>query len=101
MPDSDLDIVANALIGSAYGSAGERCMAVSVAVAVGVDLGDRLVEKLIPRVRGLKIRDGMEAYAGMGPIVTAPQKTEGAGYLKNWIKAGAPLLRDGRDVLFS
>ncbi len=101
MPDSDLDIVANALIGSAYGSAGERCMAVSVAVAVGVDLGDRLVEKLIPRVRGLKIRDGMEADADMGPIVTAQQKTKIEGYIEHGVKEGARLVVDGRGFTVS
>ena len=96
MPDSDLDIVASALIGSAYGSAGERCMAVSVAVAVGDELGDRLVDKLVPRVRGLKIRDGMESDADMGPVVTAQHKARIEGYIEHGIKEGARLVVDGR-----
>ena len=98
MPDSDLDIVASALIGSAYGSAGERCMAVSVAVAVGNDLGDRLIEKLAPKVRGLKVRDGMEAAADMGPVVTAQHKARIEGYIEQGIKEGANLVVDGRGL---
>jgi malonate-semialdehyde dehydrogenase (acetylating) / methylmalonate-semialdehyde dehydrogenase len=96
MPDSDLDVVTNALIGSAYGSAGERCMAVSVAVAVGDQLGDRLVEKLVPKVRDLKIRDGMEAGADMGPVVTAQHKSKIEGYIDHGVKEGARLVVDGR-----
>ena len=98
MPDSDLDTVTNALIGSAYGSAGERCMAVSVAVAVGDELGDRLVDKLAAKVRTLKVRNGMEADADMGPIVTAQQKTKIEGYIEAGIKAGATLVVDGRGL---
>jgi malonate-semialdehyde dehydrogenase (acetylating) / methylmalonate-semialdehyde dehydrogenase len=96
MPDSDLDIVTNALIGSAYGSAGERCMAVSVAVAVGNDLGDRLVEKLVSKVRDLKIKDGMESDADMGPVVTAQHKSKIEGYIEHGVKEGARLVVDGR-----
>jgi malonate-semialdehyde dehydrogenase (acetylating)/methylmalonate-semialdehyde dehydrogenase len=96
MPDSDLDIVTNALIGSAYGSAGERCMAVSVAVAVGDELGDRLVEKLSTKVRDLKIRDGMESDADMGPVVTAQHKSKIEGYIDHGVKEGAQLVVDGR-----
>jgi malonate-semialdehyde dehydrogenase (acetylating)/methylmalonate-semialdehyde dehydrogenase len=98
MPDSDLDIVTNALIGSAYGSAGERCMAVSVAVAIGDELGDQLVEKLVPRVRSLKVRDGMEGDADMGPVVTAQHKARIEGYIDDGIKAGARLVVDGRGL---
>src|ERR1700736_621773 len=96
MPDSDLDIVTNALIGAAYGSAGERCMAVSVAVAVGDELGDRLVEKLASQVRDLKIRDGMESDADMGPVVTAQHKERIEGYIAHGTKEGARLVVDGR-----
>ncbi len=96
MPDSDLDIVTSALIGAAYGSAGERCMAVSVAVAVGDELGDRLVEKLASQVRDLKIRDGMESDADMGPVVTALHKERIEGYIEHGTKEGARLVVDGR-----
>jgi len=98
MPDSDLDIVTNALIGSAYGSAGERCMAVSVAVAVGDELGDRLVEKLAAKVRTLKVRNGMEADADMGPVVTAQHKAKIEGYIEAGVKSGAQLVVDGRGL---
>jgi malonate-semialdehyde dehydrogenase (acetylating) / methylmalonate-semialdehyde dehydrogenase len=96
MPDTDLDIVTNALVGSAYGSAGERCMAISVAVAVGDDLGDRLVEKLATRVRDLKIKDGMDKEAEMGPVVTAQHKARIESYIEDGVKAGAQLVVDGR-----
>ena len=71
MPDADLEQVADALMGAGYGSAGERCMAISVAVAVGDDVADALVAKLAPRVRALKIGNGMTAGMDMGPLVTA------------------------------
>ena len=77
MPDADLDQATDALMGAAYGSAGERCMAVSVAVAVG-GVGDRLMDKLVPRVRALKIGPGTDPEAEMGPLVTAAAPAEGA-----------------------
>src|SRR5207342_3719721 len=73
MPDADLDQATDALMGAAYGSAGERCMAVSVAVAVG-GVGDKLLEKLVPRVRALKIGPGTDPEAEMGPLVTAQHR---------------------------
>jgi malonate-semialdehyde dehydrogenase (acetylating) / methylmalonate-semialdehyde dehydrogenase len=97
MPDAELEIVANALIGAAYGSAGERCMAVSVAVAVG-DIGDGLVETLAPRVRALKVKNGMESEADMGPLVTAQHKARVEGYIEDGVKAGAHLVVDGRGL---
>ena len=75
MPDADLDHAADALLGAAYGSAGERCMAISVAVAVG-KTADKLVQKLKPRVQALKIREGMDPEAEMGPVVTATHKAK-------------------------
>ena len=69
MPDADLDQATDALMGAAYGAAGERCMAVSVAVAVG-GVGDKLIDKLVPRVRALKIGPGTDPEAEMGPLVT-------------------------------
>jgi len=95
MPDADLDQAVDALIGAAYGSAGERCMAISVAVAVG-KVADELIEKLIPRVRALKIRDGMDPEAEMGPVVTAQHKARIEGYIARGIEEGAALLVDGR-----
>ncbi|MGA8654909.1 MAG: CoA-acylating methylmalonate-semialdehyde dehydrogenase [Chthoniobacterales bacterium] len=97
MPDADLEVVTNALIGAAYGSAGERCMAVSVAVAVG-NVGDALVEALAPRVRDLKINDGMESDAEMGPLITAQHKERVEGYIEEGVQAGAKLVVDGRGV---
>jgi len=87
--------VTNVLIGAAYGSAGERCMAVSVAVAVG-DIGDALIEKLAPRIRALKVKNGMDSEADMGPLVTAQHKARVEGYIEEGVQAGAQLVVDGR-----
>ncbi|MES2833028.1 MAG: CoA-acylating methylmalonate-semialdehyde dehydrogenase [Pseudomonadota bacterium] len=95
MPDANLEQAVDALIGAAYGSAGERCMAISVAVAVGA-IGDRLVEALIPRVKALKVMNGMESAAEMGPVVTAEHKKKIEGYIQAGIDEGATLLVDGR-----
>jgi malonate-semialdehyde dehydrogenase (acetylating) / methylmalonate-semialdehyde dehydrogenase len=96
MPDADLDQAVDALMGAAYGSAGERCMAISVAVAVG-NTGDALVEKLIPRVRNLKIMDGMNLAAEMGPVVTGQHREKVLGYIDAGVAEGAQLKVDGRD----
>ena len=95
MPDANLDQAVDALMGAAYGSAGERCMAISVAVAVG-SVADKLVEALIPRVKALKIMNGMESAAEMGPVVTAQHKEKIEGYIQTGVDAGATLLVDGR-----
>jgi malonate-semialdehyde dehydrogenase (acetylating)/methylmalonate-semialdehyde dehydrogenase len=95
MPDADLDIATDALMGSAYGSAGERCMAVSVAVAVG-KAADPLVEHLSPRVRNLKIGPGTSPDAEMGPLVTREHRDKVKGYVDLGIKEGAKLVVDGR-----
>jgi malonate-semialdehyde dehydrogenase (acetylating) / methylmalonate-semialdehyde dehydrogenase len=97
MPDADLDDAVDALMGSAYGAAGERCMAVSVAVAVG-DVGDRLVRKLEPRVRALKIGPGTDKEAEMGPLVTAEHREKVKAYIDLGVKEGAELVVDGRGV---
>ena len=97
MPDANLDQAVDALIGAAYGSAGERCMAISVAVAVG-DVADKLVAALIPRVKSLKVKNGMEADAEMGPVVSAAHKAKIEGYIDAGVKAGAKLLVDGRGL---
>ncbi len=96
MPDADMDKAADALIGAGYGSAGERCMAISVAVAVG-DAGDQLVERLAPRVRNLKV--GPSAADGdMGPLVTAEHLAKVKGYVDLGIDEGADLVVDGREL---
>jgi len=95
MPDADLDDAVDALMGSAYGSAGERCMAVSVAVAVG-GVADRLVEKLEPRVRALKIGPGTDPEAEMGPLVTGEHRDKVSNYVGIGEREGAKLVVDGR-----
>jgi malonate-semialdehyde dehydrogenase (acetylating)/methylmalonate-semialdehyde dehydrogenase len=97
MPDADLDQAVDALIGAAYGSAGERCMAISVAVAVG-SVADKLVEALVPRVKALKIMNGMEPEAEMGPVVTAAHKAKIESYIEQGIASGAKLIVDGRGI---
>jgi malonate-semialdehyde dehydrogenase (acetylating)/methylmalonate-semialdehyde dehydrogenase len=96
MPDADPEQVTDALLGSAYGSAGERCMAISVAVAVG-RAGDRLIEDLAPRVRALKIGPGHEDGIEMGPLVTAEHLAKVRGYVDLGVEEGAELVVDGRD----
>jgi malonate-semialdehyde dehydrogenase (acetylating)/methylmalonate-semialdehyde dehydrogenase len=95
MPDADLDMAVDALIGAGYGSAGERCMAISVAVAVG-HIADELVERLAPRVRALVIKNGLERDAEMGPLVTAAHKAKVEGYIDAGVEGGAKLVVDGR-----
>jgi malonate-semialdehyde dehydrogenase (acetylating)/methylmalonate-semialdehyde dehydrogenase len=95
MPDADLDQAVDALIGAAYGSAGERCMAISVAVAVG-NVADKLIEKLVPRVKSLVIKNGENLDAEMGPLVTAEHKAKVAGYIASGEEEGATLTVDGR-----
>ena len=97
MPDANLDQAVDALMGAAYGSAGERCMAISVAVAVG-DVADQLVSALVPRVKALKVKNGMESNAEMGPVVTAAHKAKIEGYIADGIAEGATLLVDGRGL---
>jgi malonate-semialdehyde dehydrogenase (acetylating)/methylmalonate-semialdehyde dehydrogenase len=97
MPDADMEQIANALIGAAYGSAGERCMAISVAVCVGDEIADRLIEALAPRVRDLKIGNGLEAGMEMGPLVTREHLQRVTGYVDSGVAEGAELVVDGRD----
>ncbi len=97
MPDADLDDAVDALMGSAYGAAGERCMAVSVAVAVGSS-GDALIEKLAPRVRALKVAPGVDPDAEMGPLVTAEHLAKVRGYVDQGVREGANLVVDGRGL---
>ncbi|MFC5473231.1 CoA-acylating methylmalonate-semialdehyde dehydrogenase [Paraherbaspirillum soli] len=97
MPDADLEQAVDALMGAAYGSAGERCMAISVAVAVG-NVADKLINALIPRIKSLKIKNGMEPDAEMGPLVSAAHKDKIEGYIASGIESGAKLLVDGRGL---
>ncbi|NML85109.1 CoA-acylating methylmalonate-semialdehyde dehydrogenase [Polaromonas sp.] len=95
MPDADLEQAVDGLIGAAYGSAGERCMAISVAVLVG-DVADRLIPMLQARAKTLVIKNGIELDAEMGPIVTAAAHQRITGYIEQGVKEGATLLVDGR-----
>jgi malonate-semialdehyde dehydrogenase (acetylating)/methylmalonate-semialdehyde dehydrogenase len=96
MPDAPLDAAADALIGSAYGSAGERCMAISVAVVVGNDTADALVARLKPRAEALKIEPGLVAGAEMGPLVTGEHRDRVSAYVDLGVEEGAELVVDGR-----
>jgi len=97
MPDCDLDQAVNGLMGAAYGSAGERCMAQSVAVAVG-DVGDHLVNKLTKKVEALKIGPGMDKTSEMGPLVTKEHLEKVKGYVDIGVNEGAKLVVDGRNL---
>ncbi|MBX3549995.1 MAG: CoA-acylating methylmalonate-semialdehyde dehydrogenase [Xanthobacteraceae bacterium] len=96
MPDADLDQAVDALIGAGYGSAGERCMAISVAVPVGKETADRLVEKLIPRVESLKIGPSTDAGADIPPMITRAHVEKVKNYVEIGIQEGAKLKVDGR-----
>jgi malonate-semialdehyde dehydrogenase (acetylating)/methylmalonate-semialdehyde dehydrogenase len=95
LPDADVNGVADALLGAAYGSAGERCMAISVAVAVG-DAADKLVPVLAQRVKTLKIDQSQNGAADMGPLITAAHRDKVASYVEAGVKEGARLVVDGR-----
>ncbi|MGO9045320.1 MAG: CoA-acylating methylmalonate-semialdehyde dehydrogenase [Xanthobacteraceae bacterium] len=97
MPDADMDQAVDALIGAGYGSAGERCMAISVAVPVGQKTADILLEKLVPRVESLKIGLSTDTQADYGPMITRAHLEKVRGYVDLGIKEGAKLLVDGRD----
>lgn len=96
MPDADLDMAVNALMGAAYGSAGERCMAISVAVPVTDAVADALIERLIPKIKALKIGPATDPAAEMGPLVTQAHLDKVKGYVDAGINEGAQLLVDGR-----
>ncbi len=97
MPDCDLDQAVNGLMGAAYGSAGERCMAQSVAVAVG-NIGDDLVNQMSKKVEALKVGPGMDKSSEMGPLVTKEHLERVKGYVDLGVKEGAKLVVDGRDI---
>jgi malonate-semialdehyde dehydrogenase (acetylating)/methylmalonate-semialdehyde dehydrogenase len=96
MPDADLDQAVDALVGAGYGSAGERCMAISVAVPVGQKTADALVNKLIPRVESLKVGPSNDPQADYGPLVTKAHMNKVRDYVETGVKEGAKLLVDGR-----
>ncbi|GHC99828.1 methylmalonate-semialdehyde dehydrogenase (acylating) [Pseudorhodoferax aquiterrae] len=96
MPDADIDQAVDALVGAGYGSAGERCMAISVAVLVG-DAADKLIPKLAERAKALVVKNGMELDAEMGPIVTKQALERIEGYIATGVQEGAELLVDGRN----
>jgi len=98
MPDADMDQAVDALMGAAYGSAGERCMAVSVAVPVGKATADTLIEKLAPRVRALKVGPGTDPAAEMGPVITGAHRDKVMSYIDKGVAEGATLVVDGRDI---
>jgi len=96
MPDADMDQTVDALIGAGYGSAGERCMAISVAVPVGKGTADELVRRLVPRVESLKIGPSTDASADYGPLVTKAHLEKVKNYVEVGVKEGAKLAVDGR-----
>ncbi|MEZ2389086.1 CoA-acylating methylmalonate-semialdehyde dehydrogenase [bacterium RCC_150] len=98
MPDADLDMAADALMGAGYGSAGERCMAISVAVPVGKETADALVAKLTERVQHLRVGHGMDKNADFGPVVAASAKERIEGYIQAGVDEGATLVVDGRGL---
>ncbi|KZZ02878.1 methylmalonate-semialdehyde dehydrogenase (acylating), partial [Oleiphilus sp. HI0073] len=97
MPDADIDGAVNALIGAAYGSAGERCMAISVALAVG-DIADELVAKLAEKTKALKIGDGSNKGLDMGPLISKEHLEKVKGYIAKGVEEGATLVVDGREA---
>ncbi len=98
LPDADLDQATHALLGAGYGSAGERCMAISVAVCVGDATADALIARLAPQVRALKIGPGCTGNPDMGPLVTGPHRDKVRAYVDLGVEEGADLVVDGRDL---
>ena len=97
MPDADLDMAVNSLMGAAFGSAGERCMAISVAVAVTDAVADALVKRLKPKIAALKIGPANNPESEMGPLITAEHRDKVNAYVKAGVDAGATLVVDGRE----
>jgi malonate-semialdehyde dehydrogenase (acetylating)/methylmalonate-semialdehyde dehydrogenase len=99
MPDADVDNAVSALMGAAYGSCGERCMAISVAVCVGDDTADEVVGKLTAEIAQLKVGPGKDVSNHMGPLVTAEHRDKVRGYVDLGVEEGAELVCDGRDLV--
>ncbi len=98
MPDADLDNAVNALMGAAYGSCGERCMSISVAVAVGETTADALVGKLCEQLKTLKVGPGIDTCSAMGPLITEPHRKKVTDLIDSGVTAGAQLVVDGREL---
>ncbi|MFI0473753.1 CoA-acylating methylmalonate-semialdehyde dehydrogenase [Halomonas sp. HMF6819] len=98
LPDADLENAANTLMGAAFGSCGERCMAISVAVCVGDETADRLVETMLPKIAELKVGPGTDKGLDMGPLVTAEHRDKVLSYIADGENAGAKLVADGREL---
>ena len=96
LPDADIDMAADAAVSAAYGSAGERCMAVSLVVAVG-EVADALVEAIKQRIPNVKVGDGMDASSEMGPLITREHRDKVASYIESGADEGATVVVDGRD----
>ena len=101
MPDADMGQVVDAVMGAAYGSAGERCMAISVVVVVGDDTADRMMEQLVPRIETLKVGAYDQAGGEMGPVITPDARDRIKGYIDRGVEEGADLVVDGRDISIS
>jgi malonate-semialdehyde dehydrogenase (acetylating)/methylmalonate-semialdehyde dehydrogenase len=98
MPDADIKDATDALMGAAFGSAGERCMAISVAVAVGDSTAERLVSALRPEIEALKVGVGTDPQADMGPLISLEHMNKVRGYIDTGVSEGAELVIDGRDL---
>ena len=98
LPDADIENAANTLMGAAYGSCGERCMAISVAVCVGDGTADRLVESMLPKIAALKIGPGTDKGLDMGPLVTGAHRDKVLGFIEEGVSSGAELVADGRGL---
>src|SRR5262245_11578594 len=98
MPDADMEQAADALVSAGYGSAGERCMAISVAVPVGDRTADALVDRLLPRIQRLKVGPATDSQAEMGPLVTRQHRDKVLSYIEAGVKEGAKLVVDGRGI---
>ena len=97
-PDADMGQVVDAVMGAAYGSAGERCMAISVVVAVGEDTADRMMEQLVPRIETLKVGAYDQAGVEMGPVITPDARDRIKNYIDRGVEEGADLVVDGRNI---
>ena len=100
LPDADMELAADAAVSAGYGSAGERCMAISVVITVG-DAGDSLLSAMRERIGGLTVGNGLDPDAEMGPLITAEHRDKVAGYVDKGIDEGAHLVEDGRDITVS
>ena len=99
MPDADIDNTVNALMGAAYGSCGERCMAISVAVCIGDETANEVVDKLTTELQGLKVGNGIDSCNEMGPLVTQAHQEKVRGYVDLGVEEGADLVVDGRNLV--